>query len=99
MTHSESPNVGPHNEEKKGDIRNTYREYAPYLSLGFQLAAVVVVFFLLGAWIDNRYGVEPIGKLIGVSVGIVGGFIKFFKSVASLMTNEERDRASKKREN
>lgn len=88
----------PHREEK-GEIQSTYREFAPYLSLGFQLAAIVVVFFLLGDWIDNRYGIEPIGKLVGTLIGTVGGFIKFFKSVSSLIANEERDRMGDKHEN
>jgi F0F1-type ATP synthase assembly protein I len=96
---SESPNSGTQDKKKKVEIQGTYREYGPYLTLGFQLAAAVVVFFFLGDWIDKRYGIAPIGKLVGTSIGMVGGFIKFFKSVASMIANEERNRTSDKREN
>ena len=96
---SESPNSGTQGKKKKVDIQGTYREYGPYLTIGIQLAAAVVVFFFLGDWIDKRYGIAPIGKLVGISIGIVGGFIKFFKSVASLIADEERNRTSDKREN
>jgi len=91
----------PTNEtkEKKEKIRGSYRELGPYLTLGFQLAAAVVIFFLLGNWIDNRFGIEPIGKITGTLIGMAGGFIKFFKSVASMIADEERNRMSKKREN
>ncbi len=95
---SESPK-NEAQEKKEGEIQGTYREYGAYLTLGFQLAAAVVVFFFLGDWIDKRYGTAPIGKLIGTSIGMIGGFVKFFKSVASMIADEERKRMSKKREN
>ena len=96
---SESQNNGTKDKKKKVEIQGTYREYAPYLTIGFQLAAAVVIFFFLGDWVDKRYGITPIGKLVGTSIGMIGGFIKFFKSVASLIAEEERNRMSKKREN
>jgi ATP synthase protein I len=96
---SESPNSGTQDKKKKVEIQGTYREYGPYLTLGIQLAAAIVVFFFLGDWIDKRYGTAPIGKLVGTSIGMVGGFIKFFKSVASMIADEERNRKSNKREN
>jgi hypothetical protein len=82
---SESPNSGTQ-DKKKVEIQGTYREYGPYLTLGFQLAAAIIVFFFLGDWVDKRYG-------------MVGGFVKFFKSVASMIADEKRNRMSEKREN
>jgi F0F1-type ATP synthase assembly protein I len=96
---SESPNSGTQDKKKKVEIQGTYREYAPYLTLGFQLAAVVVLFFLLGHWLDNRFGIAPVGKLVGVLIGSIGGFVKFFKTVATLAADEEKQRASNKHEN
>jgi len=96
---SESPNSGTQGKKKKIEIQGMYREYGPYLTLGFQLAAAVVVFFFLGDWIDKRYGIAPIGKLVATLIGMIGGFIKFFKSVASMIADEERNRTSDKREN
>ena len=96
---SESPKSRTQDEKKKVEIRGTYREYGSYLTLGFQLAAAVVIFFLLGNWIDGRFGIEPIGKIVGTSIGMVGGFIKFFKSVSSMIADEERNRTNSKHEN
>ena len=87
-----------HTEKKKGGIPAVYRDFGPYLTLGFQLAAAVVIFFFLGDWVDNHFGIAPIGKLAGAFIGMIGGFIKFFKSVASLTAQEDRNRVSKKRE-
>ena len=66
-----------------------YREVAPYLALGIQLAAGVVVFFLIGWWLDTRYGTTPTYKLIGLVIGSVGGMIKFLKSVMELGKKEK----------
>ncbi len=96
---TESPNNKTQDKKKKIGIRETYRGYALYLTLGFQLAAAVIIFFFLGDWIDKRYGIAPIGKLVGTSIGMLGGFIKFFKSIASMIADEEQNRMSKKREN
>lgn len=94
----ESANNESHTDKKKKAVRNSFREYGQYLSLGFQLAAAVVIFFFLGDWIDKRCGIAPTGKLVGTLIGMVGGFIKFFKSVASLIADEERNRMRDKHE-
>ena len=94
---SEFPHEHLHNAKKNG-IRKIYSDFAPFLTMGFQLAAAVVVSFLVGHWIDKKYNIEPIGKLVGILVGSVGGFIKFFKSVASLAADKEK-RKNLKNEN
>ncbi len=63
----------------------TYRVIAPYLTLGLQLAAAVIFFFLIGWWLDSRYDTAPLFMLCGIVVGFVGGMIKFLKSVAELI--------------
>ena len=66
-----------------------YREVGPYLTLGIQLALTVVIFFLLGWWLDSRYNTAPLFELVGALVGAVGGMIKFLKSVVELSKKEE----------
>ena len=79
---SDSRKEGP--EKESSSLGQVVRELGPYMSLGFQLAAAVVGFFLLGHWLDNRYGTSPWLKLLGLLLGTTGGFIKFFKTVAGL---------------
>jgi F0F1-type ATP synthase assembly protein I len=94
-----SPHSKVDAEKQKRETQSIYREVSPYLTLGFQLAAVIVIFFFLGEWVDRRFGIDPVGKLAGALIGMIGGFIRFFKSVASLIASEERNRMSDKREN
>ncbi len=79
---SDSRKEGP--GKKDSSLGQVVRELGPYMSLGFQLAAAVVGFFLLGHWLDNRYDTSPWLKLLGLLLGTAGGFIKFFKTVARL---------------
>ena len=95
---SESPNRHSNIEHKKKSIPSVSRNFVPFLTMGFQLAAAVVIFLLLGHWIDKKFGTEPFGKLVGVIIGSTGGLIKFFKTTASITADEEKQRAKDKRE-
>ena len=83
---SDSRKEGPGKEDSS--LGQVVREMGPYMSLGFQLAAAVVGFFLLGHWLDNRYDTSPWLKLLGLLLGATGGFVKFFKTVARLDKKE-----------
>ena len=41
--------------------------------MGFEFAAAVIGFVLVGYWIDRKYGCQPKGVLIGAELGILGG--------------------------
>jgi F0F1-type ATP synthase assembly protein I len=95
---SEPANRKSEIEKKKESVPSVLQTFGPFLTIGFQLAAAVVLFFLFGHWIDKKFDIAPIGKLVGVVIGSIGGFIKFFKTVASITADEERQRAKKKNE-
>jgi F0F1-type ATP synthase assembly protein I len=96
---SRFPNGKPHIEKQEGEFRSAFQESAPYLTLGFQLAAVVLLFFFIGYWIDNKFGISPAGKLAGIVLGCIGGFFRFFRSASSLAANDKKKQMSKKNEN
>ncbi|MCX6134667.1 MAG: AtpZ/AtpI family protein [Ignavibacteriales bacterium] len=85
---TKEPNsAGPRKPEQPTD--QTLREVAPYLTMGIQLAAAIVVFFLIGWWLDTRYETSPMFKLIGLGFGAIGGLIKFLKSAVELGKQEK----------
>jgi F0F1-type ATP synthase assembly protein I len=96
---SESPNRQLKIEQKRKSVPSISRSFTPFLTMGFQLAAAVVLFFFIGHWIDNKFNITPIGKLVGIVIGSTGGFIKFFKTAASITADEEKQRAKNKHEN
>jgi F0F1-type ATP synthase assembly protein I len=72
-----------------GAVNKVLHEFGPYLTIGMQLAAAVLLFFFVGYFIDKRYGTEPTFMIIGLALGTVGGFIKFFKSISELQKKDE----------
>ena len=67
---------------------SAFREASPYLGLGIQLAAGVIVFYYVGSWADGKFHTSPWLMLTGVFLGAVGGLIKFFRTATDLGKTE-----------
>lgn len=63
----------------KGDSRSGLAEYAPYLSLGAEIAAGITVPILAGWWLDGWLDTSPWLLLAGCVVGIVNIFVLIFQ--------------------
>lgn len=61
------------------------QEAAPYLSLGAQLAASVLVPGGIGWYIDSRMDSTPWGMVIGLCIGCVVGLVQFLRSANRLL--------------
>lgn len=48
------------------------------LSLAFEFAGAVFLFWFLGRLVDNWLGIEPWGQIIGSLLGWVGGFLHVY---------------------
>jgi len=59
------------------------------LNMGFELAAALTGFCLLGYWIDARYDTKPWGLLICACLGLIGGMYNLIRT-ASAVTGERR---------
>lgn len=56
------------------------QQLGPYMGLGFQLAAAMVVFGAIGWWLDERWGTTPWLLVVGVLLGAVGGMISIIRT-------------------
>ena len=69
-------------DEGLSDLAQGYRKAAPYLAASTQLVVAVMAFTALGyagdRYFDHRV---PWMLMIGAVVGMVGGFVGFFKTV------------------
>lgn len=70
-------------------LARTYRDVAPYLGLGIQLAATIVVCFFLGRWLDQVLNTTPWLMILGAFIGAVGGLYNFLKTVIELGKKEK----------
>jgi ATP synthase protein I len=79
------PDDGQRRGEEDDGLSNAasaYRKAAPYLSASYSLVGAVGLFTAAGWWLDRKVGTEKPWFTIGGSVlGMVGGFISFFRQV------------------
>jgi ATP synthase protein I len=65
-------------------LARTYRDVAPYLGLGIQLAATIVLCFFIGRWLDQSLNTAPWLTIAGALLGATGGLYNFLKTVIEL---------------
>lgn len=69
-------------DEGLSNLAEGYRKAAPYLAASTQLVGAVGVFTALGWWADEKLGHRvPWLLMTGAVVGMVGGFVSFFRTV------------------
>jgi F0F1-type ATP synthase assembly protein I len=75
-------------KKKFKSVAESMQQVGPYLGLGTQLAATIVVMFFLGRWLDEKFNTFPILILIFTFGGAATGLYNFIKTVLEL--NEKR---------
>lgn len=61
-------------------------EAAKGLSLAFEFAGAVFLFWFLGRLVDNWLGTEPWGQLVGALIGWAGGFLHVYYATRETKT-------------
>ena len=81
------PRPGGEERDERGErspesLGEAYRKASPYMSAATSLVGAVAGFTLLGYWIDGKVGDRtPWFTLGGALLGMVGGFVSFFRQV------------------
>jgi F0F1-type ATP synthase assembly protein I len=81
-------------DRERNDITDTYKQVGPYLGLGTQLAASIILMFFAGKWLDEKFEIFPI---LTISFSVFGGFAgiyNFIKSVLNLNKKEKDEKHS-----
>ena len=69
----------------------TYHDVGPYLGLGTQLAATIVIMFFLGRWLDGQFGTHPILTITFAFFGGFAGVYNFIKTVLNMNKKGKND--------
>jgi F0F1-type ATP synthase assembly protein I len=59
--------------------RDVFSKYAPYLSLGLEIAVGVTLPILIGYWLDEYFETSPWILLTGCVVGMINVFVVIFR--------------------
>jgi ATP synthase protein I len=73
-------------------LSEAYRELAPYMGLGLELATSVAGMLLIGYFLDKHFNTYPWLLLTGAGVGLIGGFFNFIKSIQRLSKSDKKQR-------
>jgi F0F1-type ATP synthase assembly protein I len=75
-------------EQRLSGLAEAYRKAAPYTAASTGLVIAVGGFTWLGIKADEWLGTRPWMTLLGVVLGMTGGFISFFKTVLGNAKNK-----------
>ncbi|MCF8243177.1 MAG: AtpZ/AtpI family protein [Melioribacteraceae bacterium] len=70
--------------DDSGKYVRIYKDVGPYLGLGTQLAATIVLMFFLGRWLDSEFDTEPLFILVFSFLGGFAGIYNFIKAVLDI---------------
>ncbi len=71
-----------------------YKDIGPYVGLGTQLAATIVLMFFLGKWLDEKFELFPVLTISFTFFGSFAGLYNFIKTVLAInkkRKNEEKN--------
>lgn len=74
---------GQLNKKTDTDSYEKLRSVGPLLGSGSQLAVTMVVFILVGKYIDDKNNLYPLWTIICASLGIIIGLYGFIKTIIS----------------
>lgn len=78
-------------KSNQSKILETYRDIGPYLGLGTQLAATIVLMFFLGRWLDSQFDTHPILTIIFAFLGGFAGVYNFIRTVLNMNEKKKND--------
>ena len=68
-------------DNNSNNLNKIYRELAPYMGLGIQLALTVAVMVFLGIWLDKKFETSPYLTIAGAFIGVFAALYNFIKTV------------------
>lgn len=77
-----------------GDGRKAM-SFGKYAGAGLQFAASIIVFLLIGEWVDRRFGWSPWGVIVGVFGGAAAAFVSLYSRLMADLRREEEAKRNK----
>ncbi|MEW6508025.1 MAG: AtpZ/AtpI family protein [Bacteroidota bacterium] len=69
-------------EKYTSRFSDSYRKIGPYLGLGTQLAATIILMFFLGRWLDNLLNTAP---FLMIAFSLLGGFAGIYNFIKTVL--------------
>ncbi len=73
--------MNPEEDSKTRKFAQSYGEAGPYIGMGVQFAAFILLFLCGGWWMDQKWSLAPLFTILGTLVGAVLGFYRLYKTL------------------
>ena len=73
-------------------VSQSFKDVGPYLGLGTQLAATIVLMFFLGWWLDSEFETSPI---LTITLSFFGGFAGIYNFIKTVLQLNKKQRNEK----
>lgn len=82
------------NNQKKtvSKVSDSFKDVGPYLGLGTQLAATIVIMFFAGWWLDKEFETTP---LFIISFSFFGGFAGIYNFIKTVLQLNKKKKDEK----
>jgi len=77
----------------ESSLNKSFKDAGPYLGLGLQLAATIVIMILAGSWLDKKFNYSP---WFTVVFGLFGGFAGTYNLIRTVIQLGKKQDAEKK---
>jgi ATP synthase protein I len=71
-------------KEEKHQKKEIYNLLSLIMDVGVTMAVSIVLFVLLGSWLDKKYGYKAFFTVVGIFLGIGGGFYNTYRLLKKL---------------
>ncbi len=79
--------------EPGNGVEKSFKDAGPYLGLGFQFAATIVLLILAGSWLDVKLNTAP---WFTVVLGLFGGFAGTYNLIKTVIELGKKQDVKKK---
>lgn len=83
--------VAPKQGKPAKTLPETLQEIGPFMTWGWQFALTLGVLAWGGHWLDQKLGTNVLFVLIGLFMGLFGGFFNLFRTVARLPKSKGKE--------
>jgi F0F1-type ATP synthase assembly protein I len=78
-------------DQKGSDPQDLWRASGQFMGLGLAWALSVLLFLLIGAWVDSKLGTSPFLLILGAFIGAGAGFYSLYYHIVIEPRQREND--------
>jgi F0F1-type ATP synthase assembly protein I len=76
--------AGKQDRGGRSDAAGALRKAAPYINASYILISAILLFGIIGWWLDDKWATKPLFLIIGLFLGLGVGFYSMIRTIQKL---------------